>query len=77
MSKKIDKFIPQMLDQLKQTKNGVEFWSAREIQTVFWYKTWQWFKALVHRTEKSIEILWESKEAHITHVRKVSALADW
>jgi hypothetical protein len=32
---KVENFIPQTLDQLKQTKDGVEFWSAREIQAVF------------------------------------------
>jgi DNA-damage-inducible protein D len=44
---------------------------------VFWYKTWQSFKALVYRTEKSIEMLWESKQSHITHINKVSNLRNW
>jgi len=30
-----DAFTPHTLDQLKQEKDGVEFWSAREIQNLF------------------------------------------
>lgn len=77
MNNNIDDFIPKTLEQLKQTKDWTEFWSAREIQKVFWYKTWSAFKSLVYRTEKRIETLWETKDAHIIHIDKVKELSDW
>lgn len=72
-----DIFAPNTLDQLKQEKNGVEFWSAREIQALFWYKKWQSFKSLVYKTEKVLETLGEETDLHITHVAKVRELSGW
>lgn len=75
--KKNDVFASSTLDQLKQEKNGVEFWSARELQALFWYKRWQSFKSLVYKTEKILKTLGEETDLHITHVTKVRELQAW
>ncbi len=42
-------------DILQKTKDGVEFWSARELQKVLEYTSWDKFKVVIEKSIKACE----------------------
>jgi len=48
-------FSTQTFDNLMQERNGVQFWSAREIAPLFGYNKWENFKKLIERSKESLK----------------------
>jgi DNA-damage-inducible protein D len=60
----------EQLENLKDEIEGVEFWSARDLQVLFGYAKWQNFELAVKKAAISIENTSESLELHFTGVSK-------
>jgi len=45
----------QSFEDIKQTKDGLEFWSARDLQQLFGYDTWRRFEDAIQRAIVSCE----------------------
>jgi DNA-damage-inducible protein D len=60
----------EQLESLKDEVEGVEFWSARDLQVLFGYAKWQNFELAVKKAAISIENTSESLELHFTGVSK-------
>lgn len=51
-------------EDIKYTQDGLEFWSARELMPILWYKTWQKFEVAIQRAQSSCESSWKSIQEH-------------
>jgi DNA-damage-inducible protein D len=60
----------EQLENLKDEVEGVEFWSARDLQVLFGYAKWQNFELAVKKAATSIENTSESIDEHFTGVSK-------
>lgn len=70
-------YIPWALDDLKQIKDWLEFWSWREIQSLFWYKHWKDFRKLIIKAINALETLGQDPSLHVTSIRKTQKLPTW
>ena len=61
----------EQLESLKDEVEGVEFWSARDLQSVFGYAKWQNFESAVKKAAISIKNSSEKLEDHFTEVSKL------
>lgn len=55
----------------KKTKEGIDFWSARDLQIVLDYKSWDKFKSVISKAIKSCEISGNSQFDHFSQVGKM------
>jgi DNA-damage-inducible protein D len=60
----------ELLENLKDEVEGVEFWSARDLQTLFGYAKWQNFELAVKKAVLSIKNTSESVDEHFAKVSK-------
>jgi DNA-damage-inducible protein D len=52
-------------EDIKHTdENGVEYWSARDLQPLLWYQTWQKFEDVMNRAIESSKKSWNSPYNH-------------
>lgn len=58
-------------DIRQKTKDGREFWSARDLQKVLDYKSWDKFKAVI---QKAIEACENSKNRHSDHFSRLGKM---
>ncbi len=54
----------------RKTESGVEFWLAREIQTLLGYEKWDNFKILIIRAKKACEMAKQKPSDHFADVGK-------
>jgi DNA-damage-inducible protein D len=45
----------QTFEEIRQKKDGVEFWFARDLQKVLGYANWQNFQNAIGKAKESIE----------------------
>ena len=45
----------QTFEDIRQEKNGVEFWYARDLQKVLGYTQWRNFENAINKAKESIE----------------------
>ena len=60
----------EQLESLKDEVEGVEFWSARDLQSVFGYAKWQNFELAIKKAAISVKNTSESVDDHFTGVSK-------
>jgi DNA-damage-inducible protein D len=64
--------ISQALDARKRTKKtGVEYWSAREIQTLLGYQSWQNFEKVIEKAKTACENAGGDPSNHFNEINKV------
>src|ERR1051325_1213404 len=54
-----DGFKRALDEKMRHTKDGVEYWSGRDIQNILGYDTWQKFERAVSRAMKACESVGE------------------
>lgn len=67
----------QLFEQLESVRNeveGVEFWSARDLQELFSYKEWRSFENVIKKAVTSIENTSDSVEYHFVQTHKMIIL---
>lgn len=55
----------------RKTKEDKDFWSARDLQTVLDYKSWDKFKAVIQKAIKACENSQNSSSDHFSRLRKM------
>lgn len=60
----------EQLENLKDEIEGVEFWSARDLQVLFDYSQWRNFEKVIQKAAISVENTPESLELHFAEVSK-------
>jgi len=60
----------EQLENLKDEVEGVEFWSARDLQILFDYSQWRNFEKVIQKAAISIKNTSESVELHFAEVSK-------
>ena len=55
----------------KTSKEGQDFWSARDLQIVLGYKSWDKFKAVIQKAIKACENSKNSYLDHFSHMGKM------
>ena len=62
----------QTFEDIRQaTKEGVEYWSARDLQKVLEYTSWDKFKAVIEKAIKACANSQNSPSAHFSQVGKM------
>ena len=54
-----------------------EFWSARDLMKVLWYKEWRKFEWVIEKAKKSCENSWQKPENHFVGGDKMINLWKW
>lgn len=67
----------QTFEDIRQEKDGTEFWFARDLQKVLWYAKWENFQNAIKKAKESIETWSGLVEYHFTEVRKMVDLWSW
>ncbi len=57
--------------------NWIEFWFARDLQHLLWYKEWRNFLKIIIKAKISLETSWEKVEDHFVEVNKMVKLWLW
>lgn len=60
----------QGFEDIKQIKDGYEFRSARDLQTVLWYAQWRNFEAVIQKAIISCKEAWNKESYHFADVSK-------
>ncbi len=60
----------QTFEHIRQEKDGMEFWYARDLQKVLWYAKWENFQNAIKRAKDSIETWSWWIEDHFPDIRK-------
>jgi DNA-damage-inducible protein D len=60
----------QTFEDIRQEKDGIEFWSARDLQKVLGYTKWENFQNAIKRAKDSMETWSWSVEDHFPNIRK-------
>lgn len=68
------KLLFERLESIRNEVEGVEFWSARDLQEVFGYDRWENFHKAVKRAAISIENSPQELELHFREVTKTSKM---
>ena len=55
----------------RKTKEDKDFWSARDLQTVLDYKSWDKFKAVIQKAIKACEKSQNSSSDHFSQLGKM------
>jgi DNA-damage-inducible protein D len=61
----------QTFEEIRQEKDGVEFWFARDLQKVLGYANWQNFQNAIGKAKESIESASGSVDYHFTDISKM------
>ncbi len=79
--KEIERKYHQTFEDLKQENNaGMEFWYARDLQTVLDYSTWDKFKRVIQKAVTACENSGQPAENHFSQVVKmvrIGSSAQW
>lgn len=57
-------------EEIKQTEDNLEFWSARDLQELLWYSKWENFSNAINKSMISCKEAWYSVNDHFPDVRK-------
>lgn len=74
MDKTTSNYLFTQLEYIRKEKDGVEFWSARDLQTIFGYTSWQNFEKVIKKAVVSCENASQSLEYHFIEVVKMIEL---
>ena len=74
MDKTTSNYLFTQLEYIRKEKDGVEFWSARDLQTIFGYTSWQNFEKVIRKAVVSCENASQSLEYHFIEVVKMIEL---
>lgn len=64
-------------EKIKQLKNWVEFWSARDLQKLLWYVQWRNFEWSIKKAIISCEEAWNKSKEHFAEVSKPLVWWQW
>ncbi|WP_338769261.1 DNA damage-inducible protein D [Bernardetia sp. ABR2-2B] len=71
MDKTTSNYLFAQLEYIRKEKDGVEFWSARDLQTIFDYTQWRNFEKVIKKAVISCENASQSVEYHFADVSKM------
>lgn len=71
MDKTTSNFLFTQLEYIRKEKEGVEFWSARDLQETFKYTQWRNFEKVIKKAVVSCENAAQSVEHHFADVSKM------
>lgn len=71
MKKELINELWQRFEAASGTIDGVECWSARDLQTIFGYANWQNFQAVLSRAQEAAQQAGEPSEHHFTGISKM------
>ena len=71
MKKELINELWQRFEAASGTIEGVECWSARDLQTIFGYANWQNFQAVLSRAQVAAQQAGEPSEHHFTGISKM------
>lgn len=71
MNQVIKKQLKTFEEIRRQTENEMDFWSARDLQKVLDYSSWDKFKVVIHKAIQSCEKSQNSPSAHFSQVGKM------
>lgn len=74
MDKTTSSYLFAKLESIRKEKDGVEFWSARDLQIIFGYSSWQNFEKVIRKAVVSCENASQSIEHHFIDVVKMIEL---
>jgi len=74
MDKTTSNYLFTQLEYIRKEKDGIEFWSARDLQNVFGYSSWQNFEKVIKKAVVSCENASQSLEYHFIEVVKMIEL---
>lgn len=74
MDKTTSNYLFTQLEYIRKEKDNVEFWSARDLQNVFGYSSWQNFEKVIKKAVISCENASQSVEYHFIEVVKMIEL---
>ena len=61
----------------KQTENGVEFWLARDLQSLLGYTKWDNFLNVISKAKTACEVSGHSIKDHFADVGKMVTIRSW
>ncbi len=64
----------QTFEDIRQEKDGMEFWYARDLQKVLWYSEWRNFEKVISKAKESIETQSGTIDLHFVEVNKMADL---
>lgn len=67
----------QTFEDIRQEKDGTEFWFARDLQKVLWYANWQNFQNAIKKAKESLETSAGSVDFHFTDISKMVDIGQW
>ena len=70
MNKKQSELLFTRFEEIRNEIEGVEFWSARDLQELFNYTQWRNFEKVIQKAAISVENTSESLELHFAEVSK-------
>ncbi|MFZ3054870.1 MAG: DNA damage-inducible protein D [Minisyncoccales bacterium] len=70
MEKEIIFRLHENLEKLKQEKDGIEFWFARDLQNIFKYVDWRNFLKVIEKAEESCKNSKEEINNHFIEIEK-------
>lgn len=63
--------VQQNLESIKQTKDGVEFWSARDLMPLLGYKEWRKFSEVIKKAKIACATSRQLKQDHFVDADKM------
>lgn len=67
----LDEFIKKLEENAKKDENGVEYWSARDLQNVLEYSKWSNFENVINRAKTSCQTFGKPVNSHFADIGKV------
>jgi len=66
-----------VFEKIKKIENNFEFWSARDLQKMLWYKEWRNFNWSIKKAKISCEEAWNRGEEHFVEANKPIISGKW
>lgn len=67
----LDEFIKKLEANAKKDKNGIEYWSARDLQKVLGYSKWSNFENVIDRAKTSCQTFGKPVNSHFADIGKM------
>ena len=73
----LTKFIQKTFEETKMIDWDLEFWSARQLMSVLWYKEWRKFEWIISKSKNACKNSWELVADHFVGWDKMVNLWSW
>ena len=67
----LDEFIKKLEENAKKDENGIEYWSARDLQKVLGYSKWSNFENVIDRAKTSCQTFGKPVNSHFADIGKM------